>query len=413
MKQSKYFVKTLKQAPKDETSRNAQLLIMGRYIDKLMAGVYTILPIGFRVLKKIENIIREEINNIDGQELFMPALHPIENYITTKRDNINVLFHLESAAGKKLVLGQSHEEVIVPLAKQYIQSYKDLPLNLYQIQTKFRDELRAKSGILRGREFIMKDLYSFHIDDKDFEQYYKKAQAAYKKIFTRCGLGGQTYLTFASGGTFSKFSHEFQTITSAGEDTIHLCTSCKIAVNNELITTQKTCPECGSEKLEKKKAIEVGNIFPLKSKFSDAFDLSYTDKDGKKQPIIMGCYGIGLTRLMGAVAEVHNDQDGLIWPDVLAPFDAHLVVLGDDKSVRQTADKTYDSLTNDGFEILYDERDDSPGKKFKDADLLGIPTRLVVSEKSKDKIEWKRRDSKKIELLSLKSVAEKLQALKK
>ena len=281
MKQSKYFAKTLKDIPKEETSINAQLLIKGRYIDKLMAGVYTILPLGLRVLRKIETIIREEINKVDGQEVFMPALHPIDNYIATKRDKIDVLFHLESVSGKKMVLGQSHEEVVTPLVKQYINSYKDLPINLYQIQTKFRNELRAKSGILRGREFIMKDLYSFHADEADFEQYYNKLKIAYKNIFSRAGLGDSTYLTFASGGTFSKFSHEFQTITENGEDNIHLCEKCKVAVNAEIIKTEDKCPECGNKDLVKKKAIEVGNIFPLKSKFSDSFDLKYTDKDGK------------------------------------------------------------------------------------------------------------------------------------
>lgn len=408
MKQSKYFAKTLKDVPKEETSINAQLLIKGRYIDKLMAGVYTILPLGFRVLKKIENIIREEINNVDGQELFMPALHPIDNYITTKRDQINVLFHLESVSGKKMVLGQSHEEVITPLVKQYINSYKDLPISLYQIQTKFRNELRAKSGILRGREFIMKDLYSFHADEKDFEEYYDKVKVAYKNIFSRAGLGDSTYLTFASGGTFSKFSHEFQTITESGEDTIHLCEKCKIAVNNEIIETQDKCPECGSKDLTKKKAIEVGNIFPLKTKFSDAFDLKYTDKDGKNQPIIMGCYGIGLTRLMGAVAEIYNDKDGLMWPESLTPFDAHLVLIGNDNETKKESDKIYEVILQTGIDVLYDDRDESAGKKLKDADLIGISNRLIISDKTQGKVEFKPRNQDKAEVITIQEAVKKI-----
>ncbi len=401
MKQSKYFAKTLIDIPKEETSINAQLLIRGRYIDKLMAGVYTILPLGLRVLRKIEKIIREEINNVDGQEVFMPALHPLDNYIATKRDKIDVLFHLESASGKKMVLGQSHEEVVTPLVKQYINSYKDLPLSLYQIQTKFRNELRAKSGILRGREFIMKDLYSFHTDDKDFEQYYEKVKGAYKNIFSRAGLGDSTYLTFASGGTFSKFSHEFQTITENGEDNIYLCESCKVAVNEEIIKTENKCPKCGSKDLVKKKAIEVGNIFPLKTKFSDSFDLKYTDKDGKNKQIIMGCYGIGLTRLMGAVVEVYNDKDGIKWPESLTPFDVHLVSLGNNEDIIKQADKVYDELVKAGVDVLYDDRDESPGKKLKDSDLIGISTRLIVGNKTEGKVEYKLRNSDKAEIITI------------
>ncbi|MDP2684726.1 MAG: aminoacyl--tRNA ligase-related protein [bacterium] len=408
MKQSKYFAKTLKDVPKEETSINAQLLIKGRYIDKLMAGVYTLLPLGLRVVKKIENIIREEMNAVGGQELFMPALHPIENYITTKRDQIDILFHLESITSKKMVLGMSHEEVITPLVKQYINSYKDLPISLYQIQTKFRNELRAKSGILRGREFIMKDLYSFHADEKDFEEYYNRLKVAYKNIFSRVGLGDSTYLTFASGGSFSKFSHEFQTITESGEDTIYLCEKCNVAVNNEIIDTQDKCPECGSKDLTKKKSIEVGNIFPLKTKFSDAFGLKYTDKDGKNQPIIMGCYGIGLTRLMGAVAEIYNDKDGLVWPETLTPFDVHLVLLGNNDDTKKQADKVYDELIKAGKDVLYDDRDESAGKKLKDADLIGISRRLIISEKTDGQVEYKLRNQEKVEVITIPAAIKRL-----
>ncbi|MFA5134657.1 MAG: aminoacyl--tRNA ligase-related protein [Patescibacteria group bacterium] len=401
MKQSKYFLKPLRKPPSGEVSRNAQLLEQAGYISKLFAGVYSFLPLGWRVLKKIENIIREEINGIGGQELFMPALHPLENYKRTKRDGIDILFHLLSASGKELVLGQSHEEVIVPLAKQYINSYRDLPLYLYQIQTKFRNELRAKSGILRGREFLMKDLYSFHTDEKDFEAYYEKVKVAYRTIFSRVGLDGQTHLTFASGGSFSKYSHEFQTITEAGEDTIHLCQLCGTAVNDEIINEQKKCPQCGNSDLIEKKSIEVGNIFPLKSKFSDSFNLTFTDEDGIQKPVLMGCYGIGLGRTMGAIAELHSDSSGLCWPKTVSPFNVHLLDLTKTVNVPSYADTVYMALQQEGIEVLCDDRKESAGVKMKDSDLIGIPVRLIVSERTGKNIEITYREDKKQATLPL------------
>ncbi|MBU0612724.1 prolyl-tRNA synthetase [Patescibacteria group bacterium] len=400
MKQSKLFPKTSKTVSREEISTNAQFLVKGGFINKLMAGVYTYMPLGLRVLKKIENVIREEINAIDGQEIFMPALHPHENYVTTGRENIDVLFHPESVSGKKYVLGQSHEEVIVPLVKQYISSYKDLPLYLYQIQTEFRNELRAKSGILRGREFMMKDLYSFHRDDKDFDEYYEKAKLAYMSIFRRVGIGNSTYLTFASGGTFSKYSHVFQTITHSGEDTIYLCRKCRIAVNKDIVNEQKSCPECQSTDLEPEKSIEVGNIFPLKTKFSNAFHLSYTDENGNSREVVMGCYGIGLGRVLGTVVEVNNDDNGIIWPDEIAPFDVHLISIDADKN----GNDIYSTLQKNGVDVLYDDRKESAGSKLKDADLIGIPIRLVVSKKTGDKVEMKKRKDSKATICSLNEV---------
>jgi prolyl-tRNA synthetase len=400
MKQSKLFPKTSKTVSRDEVSKNAQLLVKAGFINKLMAGVYTYMPLGLRVLKKVEDIIRDEMNAIDGQEIFMPALHPYENYVTTGRENIDVLFHLESASGKKYVLGQSHEEVIVPLVKQYINSYKDLPLHLYQIQTKFRNELRAKSGILRGREFMMKDLYSFHRDSKDFDSYYEKAKVAYKNIFKRVGIGDYTYLTFASGGTFSKYSHEFQTLTPSGEDSIYLCKKCQIAINKDIIEEQNSCPECGAEKLEENKAIEVGNIFPLKTKFSKAFDLTYTDENDSKQEIVMGCYGIGLGRVLGTIVEINNDENGIIWPTDVAPFNVHLVSI----DANEKADAIYSTLQKKGVEVLYDDRKESAGSRLKDADLIGIPVRLVVSKKTGDKVEMRIRKDGKTTLCTLDEV---------
>lgn len=406
MKQSQLFIKTIKQAPRDEVSRNAQLLTQAGFIDKLMAGVYTLLPLGLRVFKKIENIIRQEIEAIGGVELKMPALHPQKNWEQTGRwQTVDDLYKLPISDNKYLALGPTHEEIITPLAKKIIFSYKDLPVYFYQFQDKFRQEKRAKSGLLRGREFVMKDLYSFHSDQKDLDVFYEKAKQAYKNIFDRCGLGDLTYLTYASGGTFSKYSHEFQTLTEAGEDIIYICDKCRVAVNEEIIAEQNhACPECGNKELRQAKAVEVGNIFKLGTKFSEPFDLTYTDKDGKQQLVIMGCYGIGLQRLMGTVVEVSNDEKGIIWPKNIAPFYVHLLLLGQDREVRQTAEKLYQELQSKAIEVLYDDRADvSAGVKFGEADLIGCPYRLVVSEKTlaQNQVEVKRRDSQEVKMVDL------------
>lgn len=395
MKLSELFTKTTKSVSKDEVSINAQLLERGGFIKKEMAGVYSYLPLGFCVLKKIENIIREEMNDIGGVEILMPTLTSIESYKTTGRDKLDILFKTELYSGAKFILNQSHEEVITPLVKNYINSYKDLPKYIYQIQNKFRNEPRAKSGLLRTREFIMKDLYSFHTDEKDLDKYYEIAQKSYFKLFKRLGLN--TILTYASGGTFSKYSHEFQVITPAGEDEIHLCEKCNVAVNKEIIKEQKVCPECGNKNLITKKAIEVGNIFKLKTKFSDAFKLNFTDKDGKDRPVIMGCYGIGLGRVMGAIVEVNHDDIGIIWPKEVAPFSVQLIEL------KASAEKIYDKLNKSGIEVLYDDRDTSPGQKFADADLIGCPVRIVVSERTleKDSVEVKERGKKEGKLVKI------------
>ncbi len=403
MKQSTLFTKTRKEVLKEEESRNAQLLIRGGFVDKEMAGVYSYLPMGLIVLRKIENIIRKEINETLGaQEVLMPALHSINNYEKTGREKIDVLFHTESSAGGHFVLGQSHEEVVVPLLLNFISSYRDLPLGVYQIQTKFRNELRAKSGILRGREFLMKDLYSFHTDEDDFNRYYEKAKTTYRNIFEKVGLGENTYLTYASGGTFSKYSHEFQTVTDAGEDIIYLCRKCSVAINEEIIEEQKVCPVCSSKEMEKIKSIEVANIFPLASRFSDAFGLTYKDKSGVDRPIIMGCYGIGVSRLMGSVVEVMSDEKGIIWPDSIAPFKAHLIPIGEENKTEEI----YKNLVKEGVEVLYDDRDKGVGEKLADADLVGIPFRVIVSEKTlkEGSVEVKRRREEKGELVKIEKI---------
>lgn len=386
MKQSQLFTKTLKEAPSDEIAKNAKLLIRAGFVDKLQAGVYTYLPLGLRVLKKIENIIREEMNNVGGQEILMPSLQPKENWQTTGRwDTMDDLYKVSDTSGRENALGPTHEEIVVPLAKQFISSYRDLPFATYQFQNKFRMELRAKSGILRGREFIMKDMYSFHRDEADFLPYYDEVKKAYARVFERAGIGATTFLTFASGGSFSKYSHEFQTLTSAGEDTIYICDKCRIALNKEIIEDQHhACPQCGSKDLRTETSVEVGNIFDLKTRFSAPFNLTYKDEEGKDQPVVMGCYGIGLGRVLGTVVEVHGDEQGLVWPREIAPFQVHLVELGskDDDSVRNEAQKLYDELTSGGVEVLWDDRELRPGEKFAESDLIGIPLRVVVSAKT-------------------------------
>lgn len=405
MKQSELFTKILREAPKEEISLNSQLLIRAGFVDKLMAGVYTFLPLGLKVMTKIENIIREEMNAIGGQEILMPALHPKENWEKTGRWKYEEMFKLKNRQDKDFSLGWTHEEIVTPLVQRFIHSYKDLPLHVYQIQDKFRDELRAKSGLLRGIEFIMKDLYSFHADEKDLDEFYEKAKGAYARIFERCGLGDKTYLTLASGGTFSKYSHEFQTVTPYGEDEIYLCSKCRVAVNKEIIKEQSVCPECKSAKLEQQKAIEVGNIFKLKEKYTQAFDLKFKDKDGKDKMVLMGCYGIGLSRLMGAVVEVHHDDKGIIWPEGVAPFAYHLIQIGDSPAVAKAAQNLYRDLQKQSVEVLYDDRDKSPGEKFAESDLMGIPVRIVVSERTleKNSVEIKKRDKNEVKLCSIKS----------
>lgn len=409
MKYSQLFAKTRKTAPSDADSINARLLQKGGFIDQLMAGVYTFLPLGNRIHEKIKNIIREEMNAIGGQELLMPALTPKELWVKTKRwDEIDVLFKLEGRGGKEYALGSTHEEVITPLAKHFINSYKDLPLAVYQIQNKYRDEPRAKSGLLRGREFSMKDLYSFHASEEDLEDYYGDVMQAYLKIFERCGL--KSYVVEASGGVFSKYSHEFQVPTEYGEDLFYACHSCDHHQNRE-IAEGLECPDCG-KKRESLKSIEVGNIFKLGTRFSEAFDLIYTAEDGSRHLVIMGCYGIGPSRVMGTIAEVHHDETGILWPEETAPYQVHLI---EAKSklleVKKEAEKLYESLRKKNIEVLYDDREEaSMGEKLADADLIGCPVRLVVSEKSLGKggIEVKRRSETDVEIIDAKDIIKKI-----
>lgn len=381
MRYSQLFSKTKFEAPADADSVNAKFLSQGGFIARQVAGVYNFLPLGLRVLVKIQAIIRDEMNGIGGQEILMPALTQLETYIQTGRQDIDVLFKLEGHGGN-YVLNPTHEEVVTPLVQQFAFSYRDFPVAVYQIQNKFRNESRSRSGILRGREFNMKDLYSFHANEEDLNAFYEKAQAAYHRVYERIGIGDLTVLTFASGGSFSKYSHEFQTLCDIGEDTIHLCEKCRIGINKEIIEEQNTCPACGGKELVQKKAIEVGNIFKLRTRFSDAFGFTYSDEKGEKKPVEMGCYGIGPSRVMGTVVEVFHDDKGIIWPEAIAPFKAHIVTLGTQEEVKAQAQKLYEDLSKRGVEVLLDDRDDSAGKKLTDADLIGIPYRIVISQRS-------------------------------
>jgi prolyl-tRNA synthetase len=427
MLQSKLFYKTEKPSfAKASEGENAEaisneLLIRAGFVDQLAAGVYTFLPLGFCVLKKIEGIIRKNMEAVGGQEMLMPALNPKENWEKTGRWNsLDILFKLKGAGDRDYALAPTHEEVVSPLAKKIILSYKDLPLYVFHIQNKFRNELRAKSGLLRTREFLMKDLYSFHANQEDLDKYYEKVIKTYFNIFKECGIGKQTFRTLAGGGSFSKYSDEFQTITDAGEDIIFVCKKCLpdrqaggIAINKEIkggLSSEalakeenSACPKCRGVEFEEKKAVEVGNIFKLGTKYSAPFDFKFKDKDGSEKLILMGCYGIGLGRLLGAIAEINNDEKGLVWPKNVAPFSVHLIPLGSGK-IKTTADKIYKTLLSNSVEVLYDDREDkTPGEKFAEADLIGIPLRMVISEKTlaKNSVEIKERSKKDAELVKI------------
>lgn len=391
MRLSDLVTKTLKDVSSADISRNAQLLTRAGYVNKLMAGVYSYLPLGLRVLNKIENIIRDEMNAIQAQEILMPALQPKEIWETTGRWNkVDVLFKLNGQGDRELALGPTHEEAVTPLIGGYIQSYRDLPKKVYQIQTKFRNEPRAKSGLLRGREFRMKDMYSFHGDQAGLDDFYEQSIQAYKNVYKRCGLGDLTLLTYASGGIFSKYSHEFQTITPYGEDVVYRVPGTDIAINREIMDDRAVLAELipnykdGDEtSLEELKAIEVGNIFKLGPRFTDSFDVCYTSANGNKEKVFMGCYGIGPSRVMGTIAEVLSDEKGLVWPEEVAPFQVHLISLCRDDSDIQACNELYHQLKSKGVDVLYDDRlGIQAGEKLADADLIGIPLRVVVSKKT-------------------------------
>lgn len=390
---------TSKSFAADEGSVNARLLTQAGFVKKELAGVYSYLPFGKRVLDKIIQIIREEMDAVEGQEVLMPALTPIANWQATGRADVPIAYRPDD----KTILGWSHEEMITPIAKQRIKSYRDLPFAAYQIQTKFRNEPRAKSGLLRGREFLMKDMYSFHADQADLDTYYERVKQAYFRVFERCGL--KAFLVEAAGGEFTKKrSHEFQVVTPAGEDVIFVCEKCNRAWNSELAV--ETCESCGGA-LHTEKGAEVGNIFDLGTRYSDAFDVKFSDHDGAQKTVVMGCYGIGVSRLVATIAEVHHDDAGLIWPASVAPFDVHLVSLARDadEESAKLAEQLYRDLSKQ-YTVLFDDRDARAGEKFADADLIGCPVRIVVSAKSlaAGGVEVKKRTSPQADILSIQNL---------
>jgi len=386
MRVSKLFTKTSKTVPADEVAKNAQLLIRAGFIYKEMAGVYTYLPLGKLVLDKIIQIIREEMNAVGGEEMSLTALQQKETWVASGRWNdevMDVWFKTKLANGIEIGLAPTHEEPLTKIMKNFIHSYKDLPVYPYQFQIKFRNELRSKSGLMRGREFWMKDLYNFSLNRAEHEIFYEKMVDAYNKIYARLGIGEITYKTFASGGSFSKYSHEFQTISDVGEDKIYVHEAKKIAINKE-VYSDEVLVDLGIEKSEliEKTAVEVGNIFTLGTKFSDALGLKYTDEDGKINPVFMGCYGTGPSRIMGLLAEHFSDDRGLVWPENVAPCKVYLVCIGE--TAAASADELYDELTDKGVEVMYDDRDVHPGQKFADSELIGIPYRVTVSDRTID-----------------------------
>lgn len=406
MRLSQLFTKTKKQAPAGEESRNAQLLIQAGFIHKEMAGVYAYLPLGLKVLENIKQIVREEMDAIGGQEMVMTALQNKEVWEITKRWDdkiVDVWFKSALQNGTEVGFGWSHEEPITEMMKNYIASYRDLPVYVYQFQMKLRNELRAKSGIMRGREFVMKDMYSYHVDEKKHLEFYEKSKDAYMNVFKRVGLGDITYITFAAGGAFTKYSHEFQTLTDAGEDVIYLDRQQNIAINEEVLD-EESLKKLGvkREDLEEVKAAEVGNIFNFGTSKCDDMGLFVTDENGEQKSVYLGSYGIGITRLMGVIAEHFSDDKGLVWPENIAPAKVYLVQIGDEKEIAQAAEELYEKLQKQGIEVLYDDRDMRPGEKFADADLMGIPHRVVVSGKTQEKnmVEYKARTDKESKMLT-------------
>ena len=415
MRMSNLFTKTRKQAPADETAKNAQLLIRAGFIHKEMAGVYAYLPLGLCVIENIKQIVREEMNAIGGQELAMTTLQPRDIWEKTDRwddKKVDNWFKTKLANGTELGVGLTHEEPIVDVLKDYVSSYRDLPFSVYQIQNKFRNELRAKSGLLRGREFLMKDLYSFSKTQEEHEKIYEQTVAAYFRVYERLGLGDITFRTYADGGIFTpRFSDEFQTLSEVGEDTIYLDETKKIAINEE-IYSDENLKKLGLNKsdLVEKKAVEVGNTFHLESKYTDALEVYFTDESGKKKSIVGGCYGIGISRLMGVVAEHFSDDKGLAWPESVAPAKVYLVRIGDKPEVTKQADELYDELKKHNISVIYDDRNERPGEKLADSELIGLPHRVIVTERLMEdkKYEYSPRNGGHKELLTRQELFDKL-----
>lgn len=413
MRQTELFTKTTKETPKDEVSKNAQLLLRAGFVFKEMAGVYSYLPLGLKVLNKISNIIREEMNKAGGQEIFMTVLQDKEIWEKTGRWSDEVVdnwFKTELNNGTEVGLGFTHEEPIARIMKNYVSSYKDLPFYAYQIQSKFRNETRAKAGLMRGREFFMKDLYSFSRNQEEHDVFYEKMKDVYMDVFNRLGIGDRTYLTISSGGSFSKYSYEFQTISEAGEDVIYIDEEKNIAVNSDDFNDEVVKDfslEPDKKKYREEKSIEVGDIYSLGYKYSKALDLKYKNEEGKDEFVYMGCFGMSPSRLMGALVELNSDERGIIWPEEVAPFKVHLISL----NKNEEAEKIYADLQKAGIEVLFDNREKSSfGEKMADADLIGCPYRVLVSGKTleQDSVELKKRNSEEVEMIKITDLIDRL-----
>jgi len=406
MRQSALFPKTLKEAPSDAQSINHKLLVRAGFVDQFMAGSWTLLPLGRRVVNKIHNIIELELNKIGAQEVLMPLLHPKNIWNETGRwDKADeIMYKLKDTKKRDYALSFTHEEIFLDLTRKHVNSYQDLPVALYHFSTKFRNEPRARSGILRGREFLMKDLYSIHPSQKDLDEFYWKVAEAYKNIFE--SIGFKAYVVEAAGGVFTDDNtHELQVFADAGEDVVYYCNQCDWAQNKEIFSLKEgdMCPECKKGTIKSSKSIEVGNIFRFGTSYSEKMNFTFTDENGDKKYPFLGSYGIGTTRAMGAWVEVSHDDKGIIWSPSISPFAVHLIELpgGNGK-------KVYDELTDAGVEVLWDDREVNAGEKFADCDLIGIPVRLVTSQKTDGKVEWKTRSDAKPELLDLEEVLKKL-----
>lgn len=413
MKRTELFTKTTKTVPADETSLNAKLLIRAGYVHKEMAGVYAYLPLGLRVLEKIKAIVREEMDGIGGQELLMTNLQPKAVWQTTGRwsdELVDIWFKTKLQSGDEVGLAWSHEEPIMNMLQDYVHSYKDLPVAVYQFQTKLRNELRAKSGIMRGREFLMKDMYSVHATKEDLDRFYESVKQAYLRIYQRLGIGNLTYVTFASGGAFTKFSHEFQTICDAGEDWLYLDRERNVAVNEEVLDDAVQELDLNKSKLEKLRSAEVGNIFNFGTDKAEQMGITFTDKDNQQKPFWYGSYGIGITRVMGVIAELFADTKGLVWPDNIAPFRVYLVTIGDSAEVQYKVTEVYAGLQDNDIDVLWDDRQVRPGEKFADCDLMGIPHRVVISDKTlvASGLEYKGRTDEEVISLSYDELLKRL-----
>jgi len=410
MKQSTLFPKTKREPPKDARFVNHKFLVQAGFIDQLMSGSWTLLPLGWRVVSKINQIIREEINSTGALEVLMPLLHPKDIWSQTGRwDKAGaIMYQFKDAKGKEYALSFTHEEIVLDLIRKNLTSYKDLPIKIYHFSTKFRNEPRARSGILRGREFLMNDLYSAHATQDDLDKYYQQIKMAYSRIFSRIGFDFK--IVEAGGGVFTQNrTHEFQVLAESGEDTIYYCNKCDWGVNREIFEgkVNDRCDKCKSGKILESRAIEIGNIFRFGTVYSQQMQVYFIDKDGEKKPVWFGSYGIGTTRLVGAWVEVSHDKRGIIWNKTISPFDVHLLEVRG-KNTETRAEQIYQDLSSLGIDVLFDDRNISAGEKFADADLIGIPIRLVISESHPGKIEWKERDKEKFDLLDFEQIIKRI-----